>query len=232
MSANAKISTISTIKQKFSRFLQLTTCFACICVLAACSGGDTNSASGKSDNNDLMKVSQKDFMEALLLHDVHQDEFVGNVEIGSKLIGPSSLTKVADSTMILIVDIIKKNKESNWIFTILSMYGGKENMYHDQINLKSSAGILNLYDVTSTRRIVEDSGSITEVGARELTVNEIKKFCEIVNTDSVKFRFRGKSDERVELTGYFTKDSLKNNQASCVVYSGIMQGFAKYTKFA
>ena len=165
-------------------------------------------------------ISKTAFEDALSQVKVFQDEFVGNYEIYGY---PNSDYWTQDeerNSFDLSLDLVKKNKKSKWEFMMITFYSGEDWIFHDEINLKSSKGKLNL-SVTNVGRDVDD-GYVSENGARVLTNSQRLSYCKIISGDNVTFRLRGKGGS---VTGDMQDGSISYNLALCTVYQGLLQGY-------
>jgi hypothetical protein len=165
-------------------------------------------------------ISKSAFQDALSQLEVSQDEFVGNYEIFGN---PNTdyWTQDEDGNYFdLSVDLTKKDSKSKWKFVMVSYYSGENWIFHNEMNLKSSKGKLNL-KIPSVSRDV-DSGNVSETGALTLTNSQISSFCKIMSGNDVTFRLRGNSGS---VTGAIQDGSISYNLALCTVYQGLLQGF-------
>lgn len=169
-------------------------------------------------------ISQMDFDAAMKNANIFQDEFLGNFEITVDL-DTDAKTKVDNAYIDLGVDITRENENSDIEFILLSEYIGKGWMFHDEVNLKSPNGVMNLNEMISEHKQVMSGGIVFEVSSRVLKDKEVQEFCKVLDSNDVKFRLRGIGGEVLELTGQMTNASLKANQTLCTIYFGIKQGF-------
>jgi len=210
---------------KIAKFLVIALMSIC---LASC--GSVNSStssmspeSSSNKDNEFDQIDQQEFELALGKLQVTKDEFDGNYNISPKFDEPI-FTTVGKSRIALNASVAKTAEDSDWGFALSTAYFGKGWMFHDEVNVKSDDGILNLKDVLEARRQVQDGGNVLEVGLRPLELGEIQQFCEIIKSNEIKFRLRGLSGEVTELTGTMDVQSANINRAICIVYAGIYQG--------
>ena len=196
--------------------------------LASC--GSVNSSSSlvspetsSNKNNEFDQINQQEFELALSKLQVEKDEFVGNYNILPKFDEPT-FTTVGESRISIAASVAKTVEDSEWGFALSSAYFGKGWMFHDEINIKSDNGILNLKDILDADRQVQNGGNVLEVGLRTLEFGEIQQFCEIVKSNEIKFRLRGLRGEVKDLTGTMDAQSANANRAVCIVYAGLFQG--------
>ena len=165
-------------------------------------------------------ASKTAFQDALSQVEVFQDEFVGNYEIYGN---PNSDYWTQDEEgnyFDLSVDLVKKDSKSKWKFMLVSYYSGEDWIFHNELNLMSSKGKLNL-KIPSVSRDVKD-GTVTETGALSLTNSQITTFCKVMSGSNVIFRLRGNSGS---VTGEVQDGSISYNLALCTVYQGLLKGF-------
>ena len=165
-------------------------------------------------------VSKIAFEDALSQLEVFQDEFVGNFEIYGN---PNSDYWTQDEEgnyFDLSLDLVKKDKKSKWKVMMLTFYSGEDWIFHNEMNLKSSKGKLNL-SVSNVDRDVDD-GSVSESGAIILTNTQRLSYCKIMSGNNVTFRLRGNGGDVV---GDVQDGSISYNLALCTVYQGLLQGY-------
>jgi hypothetical protein len=165
-------------------------------------------------------VSQTVFQEALSQVKVTQDEFVGNYEIFAYGSVDNWTLDEEDNYFDLSLNLTKKDKKSKWKFTMTSFYWGEDWIFHNEVNLKSSKGTLNLKTLLVSKDV--DDGKVTEFGARSLTTSERLRFCKIIGGSNVTFRLRGNSGD---VTGMMQDSAILNNLSLCTVYLGLLQGY-------
>ena len=186
-----------------------------------------SSPSGSSETNqieafDLPEVSQGEFTIALDKARIVRDEFVGNYEI---LTQNTKLTKVGTSLMGIYLTVTREDSDSEWILRFLIAYSGDDWMFHEQFNIKSSNGILNVDIDRTTRDDQVESSYVSEIS--EYTPNDLEaaQMCQILEGEDPKFRIRGSRGEIKSLVGIMTEQSKIANLAMCSVYAGLKQGF-------
>ena len=165
-------------------------------------------------------VSKIAFEDALSQLEVFQDEFVGNFEIYGN---PNSDYWTQDEEgnyFDLSLDLVKKDKKSKWKVMMLTFYSGEDWIFHNEMNLKSSKGKLNL-SVSNVDRDVDD-GSVSESGAIILTNTQRLSYCKIMSGNNVTFRLRGNGGDVV---GDVQDGSISYKLALCTVYQGLLQGY-------
>ena len=165
-------------------------------------------------------VSKIAFEDALSQLEVFQDEFVGNFEIYGN---PNSDYWTQDEEgnyFDLSLDLVKKDKKSKWKVMMITFYSGEDWIFHNEMNLKSSKGKLNL-SVSNVDRDVDD-GSVSESGAIILTNTQRLSYCKIMSGNNVTFRLRGNGGDVV---GDVQDGSISYNLALCTVYQGLLQGY-------
>lgn len=193
-------------------------------LLSSC--GDTSSsgtaAAGKSEETEFSKISQDEFTRTLNLVDVSKDEFTGNYEIGMK---NNDLTTIGNSLMGISMAILREDSKSEWYPDFIIAYAGTDWMFHDEFNLKSDAGILNL-DIDSKMRDdqVQEGGYVSEISEYVPNDSEVSLFCKIVEGQDPKFRVRGSRGAVNELVGSFTNAAKVGNLQICTIYAGLKQG--------
>jgi hypothetical protein len=116
----------------------------------------------------------------------------------------------------------KEDEESPWETFLVSAYNGEDWIFHDEANLKSSRGVLNLENLESLNRDVS-GGKVTEYSVIDLTEETFNKYCDIIQADNVLFRLRG--TEISDVQGQMTETSRRAEKAMCVVGLGLRQGF-------
>jgi hypothetical protein len=196
--------------------------------LSACGLG-SNSSSTKNDSdspskveNTFAKVSKTEFDSALQNVDITRDEFKGNFEIVGK---GSTTVKVGNSIISLSLSLTREDSNSDWQGVLLSGYGGLDWMFHNEWNLKSDKGILNVDINSNIRDDQVESGFVSEIALYDPSQEEIIKFCEITSGTNVKFRLRGSSGNVKDVTGEMTQSALDDARDICNIYSGLKQGF-------
>jgi hypothetical protein len=165
-------------------------------------------------------ISKTVFQKALNQVQVAQDEFLGNYEIFAYPSVDNWTFGEEDDHFELSLNLTKKDTKSKWQFTMTAFYWGEDWIFHNEVNLKSSKGILNL-KTFSVSRDVED-GQVYEFAARPLTTSERLKFCKIIGGSNVTFRLRGNSGD---VTGMMQDSAISNNSSLCTVYQGLLQGY-------
>lgn len=165
-------------------------------------------------------VSKTVFQDALGQVQVTQDEFVGNYEIFANGSVDDWTQDEENNYFHLSLNLAKENTKSKWEFIMTSFYWGEDWIFHNEVNLKSSRGNLNL-KTTSVDRDVED-GKVSEFAARSLSTSERLRFCRVISGSNVTFRLRGNAGD---VTGMMQDSTISNNSALCTVYKGLIKGY-------
>jgi hypothetical protein len=165
-------------------------------------------------------VSKTAFQDALSQLEVFQDEFVGNYEIYGKPNSDYWTQDEDDNYFDLSLDLVKNDAKSKWKMVMVTYYSGEDWIFHDELNLKSSKGKLNL-KVPNAGRDADD-GTVSENGALSLTNSQRLSYCKIVGGNNVTFRLRGNAGS---VTGIMQDGSISHNLALCTVYQGLLQGY-------
>ena len=215
-----------TIKPNKLVILSLATLIALsltACGLGGKSSGTTKGSESQGQAKDaLVKVSKEEFNSVLQNVDVIRDEFKGNYEV----FGKGDITvNVGTSIISLSLSLSREDSSSDWQPVFASAYAGVDWMFHNEWNLKSNKGILNVGISSNIRDDQVQSGYVTEIATYDATQDEMNKFCEITSGTEVKFRLRGSSGNVKEVTAEMTQDGLKDAKDLCVIYSGLKQGF-------
>jgi hypothetical protein len=93
------------------------------------------------NNDNFKKISEADFKSALANTEVFVDEFKGNSEISGT---GDIMVKVGANLIGVALAVLRDDSNSDWYPDILTAYSGKEWIFHNELNLKSSNGVLNL----------------------------------------------------------------------------------------
>ena len=196
--------------------------------LTACGLGD-NSSSTKNGSgsqgivkNSFAKVSKTEFDSALQTVDVTMDEFQGNYEVVGK---GNTTAKVGNSIISVGLSLQRADASSEWQVVFVSGYAGLDWMFHNEWNLKSSKGILNVDISSNIRDDQVKTGFVSEIAIYDPRQDEIAKFCEITSGTEVRFRLRGSSGNVKDVTSEMPQSALKDARNLCVIYSGLKQGF-------
>ena len=165
-------------------------------------------------------VSKIAFEDALSQLEVAQDEFLGNYEIFGNPNFDYWTQDEEGNYFDLSLDLTKKDKKSKWKFNLITYYTGEDWIFHNEMNLKSSKGKLNLAVISVDRDV--DDGSVSERGVLTLTNSQRLNYCKIMSGNNVTFRLRGNDGDVV---GDVQDGSISYNLALCTVYQGLLQGY-------
>ncbi len=122
--------------------------------------------------------------------------------------------------------ILREDSQSEWYPDFIIAYAGADWMFHDEFNLKSKAGILNLKIDSNLRDDQTESGGyVSEISEYRPTDDEVSKFCKIMAGQDSKFRIRGSRGAVKELLGSVANDGKVGNLEICTIYAGLKQGF-------
>jgi hypothetical protein len=166
--------------------------------------------------------SAYEFNRAQQAMTISVDEFKGNFEVYPP-VSLFDLFREGSSSASLSVDITKADSSSPWEFNLVTSYSGEEWMFHDELDIKSSAGVF-IYNLDSSNRNDQttDSGTVTEFAGSSLSKNEIDLFCRVIDQNDVKARLSGTGGNVQSITGLVPNaDKLKS---SCIIWYGLKQG--------
>jgi hypothetical protein len=165
-------------------------------------------------------VSKNAFKEALNQLEVYQDEFVGNYEIFGYPNSDYWSYDAYDNYYDVSLNLVKKDEKSKWRVVMMTFYSGEDWIFHNELNLKSSKGKLNLKIPSASRDV--DDGRVSESGALFLTNSQRLNYCKIISGDDVTFRLRG---NKGSVEGLLLDGSIAYSLALCTVYQGLLQGY-------
>lgn len=166
-------------------------------------------------------ISKSTFIDAISQLEVFQDEFKGNYEIYATSDVQNWTLDENGNYYSVEIDITKSDSKSQWKFNIVTFYWGEDWIFHRELNIKSSKGVMNL-KLSSYNKKVNDDGTVTENSSATVSKVQSDKFCKILSGSNVIFRLRG-SDGDVQ--GNVEEGSIYNNLLLCTVYQGLLQGY-------
>lgn len=207
---------------KFTK--SLTISIAVVVSLTACTANDAITPKPEPIESLFEEVSQNEFDNALSKLEVEKDEFNGNLLITQKDLEKSRV-KSNKNYLILVLGLSKK-ENADWFIGQYTYFQGPDWMFHYEMDLKTSNGT---YTTTGLDDLREDqvrpSGSVLEIGKRELTQEELASFCKVVSGEDAKIRFSGSGGSVRKVTAGISEKKLVYLNSICIVYAGISQGF-------
>lgn len=199
----------------------------CFLFLTACSSTDMSSKSGdiisesEKNSSEPEKVSVEEVGIAAKSIEINVDEFEGSTDITSKV---SYLISDPIFGIGVSLGIFRESQQDAWSTTLITMYVNEDWMFHDRVNLKSSAGILS-FDIDSSNRDNQvRNGFVVEGAYYKLTSKEALNYCEIIEGKNVKLRLRGWGGAVSELVKDVPDNIIQSQRDLCTVYFGLRQG--------
>jgi hypothetical protein len=215
--------------------LALTLAFLLAFTLSSCSNSLSDDQQSEASNSEesantpesteseeRILVSEAEFRAAVNKAELFRDEFKGNYELGSK-VGLDKFTKEGTTIFYINLYFTKEDDSSPWETSLVSAYYGEDWIFHDEVNIKSSAGILNLEEISEVGRDVTDGGKVSEISAATLDESTFRNYCKIINGTDVIFRLRG--SEASDAMGNMTQANIESEKLLCIIGYGLAQGF-------
>jgi hypothetical protein len=215
--------------------LALTLAFLLAITLSSCSNSSSDEQRSEASNSEesantpesteseeRILVSEAEFRAAVNKARLFRDEFKGNYELGSK-VSFDRFTKKGTSIFSINLYFTKEDDSSPWETSLISVYDGEDWIFHNEVNVKSSAGILNFEEISEVSRDVRDSGTVSEVSVATLDESTFRNYCKIINGTDVIFRLRG--SEASDAMGNMTQANIESEKSLCIIGYGLAQGF-------
>jgi hypothetical protein len=191
---------------------------AVVLTLIFLSGCSQNS--GKVDSN---RISQTRFNSAISRLDITKSEWSTSTQIVGKRSGGNSNALQGKVSTSIDFSLQRETETSPWHMFIIGVYFGLDWMFHEQIDIKSSKGLLNIRVDTNSRRDQVETGFVTEISGTYLTGPESEKLCTLINGTSPQFRISG-TGKTFEAVREILPRVVSEVNDICVVYHGLQQG--------